>query len=80
MDSSEGIRRVMVEEINAKALDRAALEKEHGRVWSTDELCAEFEIRSFLAPFVNAVRRSDGVKVVLEFQHSPRFYYGLSEV
>jgi hypothetical protein len=37
---------------------------------------AEFEVQGFMAPYVVARRRSDGVRGSLEFTHSPRFYFG----
>lgn len=78
-DPTEDIRREMVGEINANPGDRATLEAEHGKVWDTAEVVAEFEIEGFLAPFVVAIRRSDGKRGSLEFQHYPRFYYGWKE-
>ena len=47
-------------------------------VWDTDELREEFEVTGFLAPFVVVRRKSDGKKGSLEFQHSPRFYFGFA--
>jgi hypothetical protein len=58
------------------ARERRLLEGEHGQVWDTQELCRDFEVRSFLAPYVSVVRRSDGVRGLLRFQHLPRFYWG----
>ena len=54
---------------------RADLEKRYGKVWNTQELQADFEVIGFAAPFVKAVRKSDGVTGYLEFTHSPRFYF-----
>lgn len=75
-DPTEAIRRQRLAEINLVPGSREALEAEHGKVWSTDELVEEFEVIGFLAPFVVARRRADGVKGSLEFQHAPRLYYG----
>ncbi len=60
---------------------RLRLERVHGKhnVWNTDEVTKEFEIDSFLAPFVFAHKRSNNKKGVLVFQHSPRFYYSWIE-
>jgi hypothetical protein len=44
-------------------------------VYYNQEVTEDYKIRSFLAPFVFATRRSDGKEVVLDFQHSPRFYW-----
>lgn len=80
MDKTEGTRRRMIGEINAKMSNREILEEKHGQVWSTDEVTSDFEITGFLAPFVVAIRQSDGVKGTLLFQDTPRFYYGWREV
>ena len=77
-DSTENIRRQMVEEINANPGSREALEEEHGQVWDTDELTRDFTVDGFMAPFVVIIRKSDGVKGTLQFKHFPRFYYGFS--
>ena len=76
IDETETIRRQRVAEINAEPGSREALEAEHGQVWDTAELTADFEALGFIAPFIVVRRKSDGVKGSLEFQHSPRFYYG----
>jgi len=75
MDQTEGIRRVLVAEINSKLSERETLEKEYGQVWDTQEVQRDFEIIGFMAPFVVAIRRSDKVKGVLTFQDRPRFYF-----
>jgi len=75
-DTTEPCRRQRLEEINAEPDSREALEGQHGQVWSTDELSRDFEVLGFLAPYVVVRRRSDGQKGSLEFQHSPRFYFG----
>jgi hypothetical protein len=79
MDSTEDIRRELVAEINTDTHTRTSIEAEHGQVWSTDELCRDFEVLGFLAPFVVVKRLSDGKKGSLMFTHSPRFYYGFQE-
>jgi hypothetical protein len=75
IDPTEPIRRQRLAEINAEPGNRAALEAQYGRVWTTDELSEEFEPIGFMAPFVVVRRRSDNVKGSLEFQHQPRFYF-----
>lgn len=72
----EKVRRHLSNTINAKALDRPALEREHGQVWNTDELLESFRVLSFLAPFVYVIRKSDNQMGALAFQHHPRFYFG----
>jgi len=78
-DPTETIRRQRLAEINAEPGSRAALEAQHGQVWSTDELRQEFEVIGFMAPLVAVRRRSDSRKGSLEFQHNPRFYFNFRE-
>ena len=75
-DSTENIRRELVAEINHQPGSREALEAQHGQVWNTDQLRADFEVLGFSAPLVVVRRRSDNVKGSLYFQHNPRFYFG----
>ncbi len=75
-DETEPYRRQRLAEINAEPGSRDALEAEHGQVWSTDQLSQDFEVIGFLAPLVVVRRKNDGKKGSLEFQHSPRFYFG----
>ena len=77
-DSTESIRREMVNEINSDPGSRETLEKEYGQVWDTDELGRDFEVTGFMAPFVVVKRKANGVKGTLMFQHSPRFYFDFS--
>jgi len=77
-DPTESIRRTLVAEINAAPGSREALEAEHGQVWTTSELQADFEVQGFGAPFVVVRRRSDGVRGSLMFQHNPRLYFSFS--
>jgi hypothetical protein len=74
-DSTEATRRARLVEINAEPGRREALEAEHGQVWDTGQLAQDFEVIGFLAPYVVARRKADGVKGSLEFQHMPRFYF-----
>ena len=78
-DETEHVRRAMVAELNSEQAELGNLEQEHGRVWSTAELCDEFEVLGFMAPFVVVRRKLDGHKGSLMFQHSPRFYFGWKE-
>jgi len=75
-DLTEPIRRQMVAQINAVEGSREYLESKHGQVWDTAQLCDDFEVLGFLAPFVIARRKSDGVRGSLLFQSSPRLYFG----
>lgn len=56
-------------------MEKQELEKEVGKVWETEELMREFDVKGFLAPFVVVVRKEDNQKGSMEFQHSPRYYY-----
>ncbi len=75
-DPTEAVRRQLVEEINLVPGSREALEAQHGQVWSTDQLCADFVVLGFAAPVVIVRRRSDDAKGSLFFQHQPRLYWG----
>jgi hypothetical protein len=75
IDPTEPIRRERLAEINAEPGTRQALEAQHGKVWTTDELSVEFEVVGFMAPLVVVRRKADGVKGSLEFQHNPRMYF-----
>ena len=85
MDKTENIRREMVANINSEVQsnsemdERARLEEEQGQVWNTEEVSKDFEITGFMAPFVVAIRKSDGKKGSLMFQHRPRFYFRWQE-
>jgi hypothetical protein len=86
-DPTETFRRAAISVINSgiesndERDERKRLEGAYGvgNVWSIDELTGVFEINSFLAPFCSAVRKADGVKGILMFQHSPRFYFDFRE-
>lgn len=54
---------------------RAEVESKFGRIWSTEELTAEFTVIGFLAPFVSVIRNSDGAEGTLMFTHQPRWYF-----
>ena len=55
------------------------MEKELVKTWTTEEVRAEFEVLGFCAPFVVVKRLIDGVKGSLQFNHSPRIYFGWVE-
>jgi hypothetical protein len=84
-DPTEFVRRLMVDHLNtsvpeSEADARAQLEAYYGRVWSTSELGADFEVLGFLAPFVHVRRKADGVTGTMIFTHSPRFYFNFTAV
>ena len=68
--------RELAARINAERAERGALETKHGQVWTTSEMQEDFRVLGFGAPLVVVVRKSDGVKGSLYFQHMPRFYWG----
>ena len=78
-DPTEPIRRERPVEINAEPGTRESLEAQYGKVWTTDELSEDFEVIGFMAPLVVVRRKDAGVKGSLEFQHSPRLYWGFVE-
>ena len=57
---------------------REELEEKYGKVWDTKELQKDFEVLGFLAPHIACNRKADNIKGSMEFQHSPRIYYGFS--
>lgn len=69
-DETEAVRRHLIETGQPYADLAAAQER-----WTTEELTRDFEVISFLAPFVAVRRKSDGKKGSLEFTHNPRFYF-----
>lgn len=73
--TEENFRRLRSAELNKNPSSREELEKEHGQVWDTEGLVKDFDVEGFVAPYVVVVRRSDGQRGSLEFQHSPRFYF-----
>ena len=77
-DPTETIRRSMVQQINMDAGERERLEAQHGQVWDTTELQADFDVFGFVAPLIVVRQRSTGRMGSLFFQHQPRFYWGFS--
>jgi hypothetical protein len=61
---------------------RAELVDQYGadNVWDTAQVTEAFEIEGFMAPFVVARRRSDGVRGSMAFTHMPRFYFDFKPV
>lgn len=50
--------------------------KEQEPRYNTEELSQEFEVLSFCAPYIVVRRKSDGKKGTMQFNHSPRVYWG----
>ncbi len=46
---------------------------------TTEELQRDFQVIAFLAPFLEVIRKSDGIKGRLEFVHHPRTYFNWRE-
>jgi len=79
IDETENYRRARFAELNAQADIRAELEKRYGKVWSTEELRADYEVIGFGAPYVVVRRKATGQTGSMEFQHSPRLYFNWQE-
>ena len=75
LDETEGVRRERQAELNAVGWPREVLEGAYGKVYSTEELRAEFEVVGFYAPLVVVKSKADGSLGSFEFQHMPRFYF-----
>jgi hypothetical protein len=75
LDETEAIRRERAAELNAVGWGREILEGTYGKVYSTDELRAEFEVMGFYAPLVVVKSKADGSLGSFEFQHAPRFFF-----
>ncbi len=58
-------------------MEKTELEKAHNDVMTTSEMAAKFAVKSFLAPFCYATNKETGEKVVIQFQHEPRFYFNV---
>lgn len=50
-----------------------------GQTWNTEELQRDYEVLGFSAPYVVIVRKADGVKGSLQFDHRPRVYFDFTE-
>jgi hypothetical protein len=78
-DETEEMRRARVDQLHEEATNRLELEERYGKVWSSTELRADFEVVGFCAPVVIVKERATGKTGSLEFQHMPRFYWGWVE-
>jgi hypothetical protein len=74
-DETEEMRRARVDQLHEEATNRLELEERYGKVWSSTELRADFEVVGFMAPLVVVKERKTGKMGSLEFQHMPRFYF-----
>lgn len=80
MDPTEQIRKDLCEKINNDPGEREAIEEQYGQVWDTQQLQEDFKVLGFMAPFVTVIRKSDGVRGALAFQHMPRYYFNFQEL
>lgn len=71
----EPAQRQRMTEINSQPGERARLEVKYGRVWNTQELTLEFEIKGFRSPWAVVKCKADGKLGSVEFQHHPRYYF-----
>ena len=74
-DAAEEIRRHEVARLNRRKAEREQLEQVYGQVWDTDELCKQFEVLGFMAPFVKVRNLDTRERGTLKFQHEPRYYF-----
>jgi hypothetical protein len=72
-DPTEAARRQLVR------LMPQELAEYDGDTWTAETLNNDFEVQGFAAPFVVAVRKSDGVVGTLKFTHEPRVYFAFEE-
>lgn len=56
-------------------MTREEIEAAYGKAWNTAEMCAEFTVLGFQAPFVAVIRKSDNTRGSLYFEHMPRWYH-----
>jgi hypothetical protein len=76
-DPTQSYRRKRTAELAAEQTDnRAELEERHGQVFDPSELHQSYEVQGFMAPYVILRERATGKLGSMEFQHSPRYYWG----
>ena len=56
-------------------MTKEELEEEYGKLWDIKALQEDFIVKSFLAPLVFVIRKSDEISGAMEFQDMPRFYF-----
>ena len=74
-DPTVELRKQRAREINSRPRNRLALHRDFGDVWTHQEMAQEFDIVLWICPLVIVIRRSDGIKGSLLYQHQPRFYF-----
>ena len=66
-DETEEFRRFRQAQLNEQAAERTKLEKEYGKVWSTEELCNDFQVVGFMAPLVIVETAQPGKRAAWSF-------------
>lgn len=66
----------MMSEIKIKDYSTGEMPGTQEQQWTTQELSRDFTVIGFGAPFVVVIRKSDNVRGTLQFNHSPRIYFG----
>lgn len=79
--SAEGSAQTIIDVLQDQygALDsgevRAKLEPLEPDVWNSDEFARLFDVSNIHAPYVDVIRKQDGVTGTVMFIDSPRFYF-----
>ena len=74
-DPTVELRRHRSKEINFQPRNRLELRRDFGEVWSHHEMAREFDVLLWVCPLVIVIRKRDGAKGSLLYQHRPRFYF-----
>jgi hypothetical protein len=75
IDSTETLRRALVERITSESTSRENLEARYGEVFDTEQLREAFDVIGFAAPLVIVRHKESGQRGTLFFQHDPRFFF-----
>jgi hypothetical protein len=75
INSTETLRRALVERITSESTSRENLEARYGEVFDTEQLREAFDVIGFAAPLVIVWHKQSGQRGTLFFQHDPRFYF-----
>ena len=75
-----GLRKIMQKVLNERPATQEELLTVFGPedVFDTEQLKSSFEVCGFLAPMVIVIRKADGQRGTLLFQHHPRFYFSFT--
>lgn len=68
---------VRLDNIETEQHAKMRLEETHGagNVWTPREFSEKFDAVQFLDPYVEVVRKSDGVAGCMQMQHAPMMYF-----